>query len=127
MSFAEAGVYQATLIVTDVYGCTDTAFIEFMVNESSTFYMPNTFTPDADGINDFFGPSGIGINPDYYDFYVFNRWGEQLYHTSNLNQRWDGTYRGRIVPQGVYTWLVIYKEMGFEKLLKKAGHVNVLN
>ncbi|MFH0893488.1 MAG: gliding motility-associated C-terminal domain-containing protein [Bacteroidota bacterium] len=125
-SFNTAGTYSGMLIVTDINGCSDTAYFTIVVNDASTFYIPNTFTPDADGINDYFGPSGIGIDPDNFEFYIYNRWGEELFHSTSINHRWNGTYKGELVQQGVYVWLVIYKQLGFDKKLKEAGHVNVI-
>jgi gliding motility-associated-like protein len=88
-------------------------------------WVPNAFTPDGDGFNDYFGPKGVGINPDGFEFYVYNRWGELIFFTTDVNQTWDGKVNNRYVQQGVYPWLIIVKDIN-EKVHKLDGHVNVV-
>jgi gliding motility-associated-like protein len=67
-------------------------------------YIPNTFSPGVTpNTNDRFGPEGLYI--DNYEMQVYNRWGEQVFSTST-SERWDGTYRGELVPQGVYHYQI---------------------
>lgn len=71
-------------------------------------FIPNSFTPDGDGLNDYFAPVGQGL--DRYEFlmYIFDRWGEVIYQTNDLNKPWDGKFSksGNKAPIGVYTWLI---------------------
>ncbi len=70
-------------------------------------YTPNAFSPDNDGINDTFRPflpAGIQINS--YRFAVFDRWGNQVFETSNPDDSWDGTARGQQLPQGVFVYFL---------------------
>jgi gliding motility-associated-like protein len=70
------------------------------LEQSAVVYIPNTFTPvTTQSLNDEFGPEGLYI--DNYQMQVYNRWGEQVFSTST-SEEWDGTYRGEVVPQGVY-------------------------
>lgn len=82
--------------------CTATDTIE--VVEIPAVFVPNAFTPNDDGLNDVFGPrtdDGLGIR-----FWVFNRWGEQVFKSENLNKAWDGTCQSEKAPAAVYTWLL---------------------
>ncbi|WP_113639208.1 putative Ig domain-containing protein [Nubsella zeaxanthinifaciens] len=67
-------------------------------------YIPNTFTPNNDGRNDFF--MAYGNNVAKFRMRVYNQWGEFIYESQNLLQGWDGTYRGRQQPSGVYVYYI---------------------
>ncbi|MEM7368481.1 MAG: PKD domain-containing protein [Bacteroidota bacterium] len=70
----------------------------------SEFYIPNAFTPNNDGDNDVFELIGLSLNTG--EVAIYNRWGEQIYHTFNLDDPWDGTKNGIPVPEGVYVYVV---------------------
>jgi len=87
--------------------------------------IPNAFTPDGDGINDTYIPKP---HPDFviesYEFYIFNRWGEVVFKTNDINQGWDGRVNNgdKIAQMGVYNWIINIK--GVNTILKKyKGHV----
>lgn len=63
-------------------------------------YIPNAFTPNGDGINDSFGVKGEGIRN--FHLYIYNRWGEKIFETTNPRQQWDGLYAGEPAEQGSY-------------------------
>jgi gliding motility-associated-like protein len=69
-----------------------------------TLYMANTFTPNGDGLNDQFGAVGRGIKT--YSLKVYNRWGEVVFETDDINAKWDGRYKGELVPSGVFVYQV---------------------
>ena len=115
------GQHEVTLTVTDQNGCT--AQITKTVSPPIFIYGPNSFTPDGDGNNDIFAFKGMGI--EQYELMVFNRWGELLYATSNLSEGWDGTYKGKMVPNGAYVYKV--RAVSFEKeTFEKIGSISVL-
>ena len=66
--------------------------------------IPTGFTPNGDGLNDYFGP--LGKVPDGYRLQIFNRNGEVVFQSSAINQRWDGFYKGAAQPAGVFIYLV---------------------
>ena len=70
-------------------------------------YIPTAFRPGSPDpkVNKFY-PTGVFINSNDYVFMVFNRWGEQIFMTNEINKGWDGTYKGVDVPEGVYTYYV---------------------
>lgn len=103
-SYDTAGTYMAYVIATNEFGCNDTATIPVRVLPEYSFYVPNTLTPNGDGINELFKGYGIGI--DSYVLRVFNRWGELLFETNDLSEGWDGTYEGALCPQGSYVYAV---------------------
>ena len=90
---------------------------------SLVLYMPNSFTPNNDGMNDTFGPKGIRI-PEFksYEFTAFNRWGEKVFTSDNINDQWDG----KNIRNGNYSWIIIIEdELG--KTRVKTGVVAVIN
>jgi gliding motility-associated-like protein len=88
----------------------------------SRIFIPNVFTPNNDGINDFFLIQGTGIND--YHIAIFNRWGTLLYESKNMSEAWDGTSNGTDIVEGVYTYLIIYRTWN-DKYREEYGHVTV--
>ncbi len=89
--YDDLGSYIVTLLVTDDNGCSDTVQDTIIVKEIFTVYIPNVFTPNGDGLNDFFLPKGLMIDPDNYEMSIFDRWGNIVFNTNNLNEGWSGT------------------------------------
>ena len=110
-----------TIQVTDTNGCVATDQV-FVIVEG-TLYVPNTFTPDGDGINDMFYVLATEIAE--FKLYVFNRWGEKIYEASDLQRPWDGTYGGTRSPIDTYVWRIDYSELNGAKH-KVFGHVNLV-
>ncbi len=75
---------------------------EVEVIPAMTIYVPNTFTPNGDGLNDTFGITGEAIRD--FNLVIYNRWGEMIFETTNMNERWDGTFKGKTAPQGAYAY-----------------------
>lgn len=125
--YADTGFYNITLIVSTTYGCFDTVSLPLKVNEISTLYIPNAFTPDGSGNNDVFMPVGLELYE--FNMMIFNRWGEKIFESPTLNQGWDGKYKGVLCEPGVYIYKVVYKEAkGPTKLQEKTryGHVTLI-
>ncbi|MEM9855924.1 MAG: gliding motility-associated C-terminal domain-containing protein [Bacteroidota bacterium] len=87
-------------------------------------YLPSAFSPNGDGLNDTFGPVGEGI--DQFKLTVYNRWGEVVFHSQDIAEKWDGRHKGTPVPFGSYNYEVFAmgKEIG---QVRKAGSVTVVN
>ena len=88
-----------------------------------SFYIPNTFTPNGDGMNDTFGIAGEGVQE--FKMQIFNRWGQMIYESANANDRWDGTFQGVKVPMGTYIYKVSAKGLKGQRQ-NKEGNVNVI-
>jgi len=86
---------------------------ELLVNVNGcpefTFYIPNSFTPNGDGVkkNEEFGAYGTNIVDFHMD--IFNRWGELLFHSDNIEYRWNGYYNNQICPDDIYVYKITYK------------------
>jgi gliding motility-associated-like protein len=111
--FSATGTYNVRSIVNFSCGV-DTIFKTLTItNCDSTIdvcelYTPNSFTPNGDNVNDNFYPITI-CTFEYYEFLIFNRWGEVIFKTSNQTDKWDGKYKGSDCPIGVYFYQITYK------------------
>lgn len=130
--YSNVGDLIVTLLVTNIDGCTDTASITLDVVSDLEF--PNAFTPNTSGgnggtysfndmNNDVFYPYTTGT--DNFKMWIFNRWGELIFETNDINIGWDGYYRGVLCEQGVYVWKA---EVVFEdgRKYNKVGDVTLL-
>ena len=120
------GLYPVCLEVTNQYGCSDTYCSVVSVLEDFNVYVPNTFTPDQDGDNDYFFPVFSSEKVSEYELLIFNRWGEIIYRAWNENAIWDGTHKGQMVQQDTYVWLLKYYRTDATGLYTTNGHVNVI-
>lgn len=94
-----AGFYPLVLRSTDSAGCWSESQAVVQVSNCPTVYIPNSFSPNNDGLNDYFGP--VGVNIEILEFLVWNRWG-QLIHDSP--DGWDGKYKGKPVEIDLYVY-----------------------
>ncbi len=104
--FSPPGTYPVTLIVTNNFGCMDTVVKTITIKPAFTFYAPNAFTPNGDLSNEIFLPQGTGWDLTSYNLWVFDRWGNQLFHSTNANLGWDGIKNGEALMQDTYVWKV---------------------
>jgi gliding motility-associated-like protein len=95
---------------------------EFIFNSCLEFYFPNTFTPNMDGKNDFYLPVVYNSHLiDYYQLWIYNRWGEVVFSTTDIYDGWDSSNH----PIGLYTWRVnAFDTNGDEQ--KRVGQVSLL-
>lgn len=87
-----------------------------MVTVESYMGMPTAFTPNADGINDFFRPAGLENSDKVLRFEIYNRWGQLLYSEVNPHE-WDGTFNGVAQPQDVYIYIFEYAPENEEPIM----------
>ena len=109
--------------------CVDTATVVITLNELTIFYVPNTFTPDGDQFNHVFYPVFTsGFDPYDFEMLIFDRWGEIIFETHDVNIGWDGTYsqRNKKVQDGVYTWKITYKNRQTDLRNVVMGHVTLI-
>lgn len=127
-TYTEIGNFPVVLVVTSQFGCIDSTVHYIDVVPVPTIYVPNTFTPDGDGINDLFFPVLYGHDQSEYEFYVFDRWGQVVFKSTTPGEGWDGSINGMQVNSktDVYVWKLIVNnnETGEKNQLR--GHVTLL-
>jgi gliding motility-associated-like protein len=129
--FTDTGTYVITQIVVSQFGCVD-SIKHVLETKDFTFYIPNAFTPNGDGKNEYFFGKGIGITQ--YEMWIFDRWGNLIFYcnVNGLPQSqpcwWDGTVKGgsgTIVQQDVYVWKVHFTNV-FSNTYNYIGTVTVV-
>ena len=97
--------------VTSYENCKSTDAIEILW-AGIPFYLPNAFTPNGDGLNDSFRAIQRYDYVKKYHLYIYNRWGQRIYETTDINKGWDGTFKGNPCMQGAYVYRIVYEESG---------------
>lgn len=127
-TYAEtAGEYEVMLIASNAIGCSDTAIANIVVRDEMIVYVPNTFTPGGDGVNETFFPViTAGFEVSDYRFDIYNRWGELIFTSTDRNEGWNGTYRSLKCKVDTYVWVLRLTESGTTNVHSLEGHVNIL-
>ena len=120
------GTYSVTLTYKNTCQLYDTIYVAAFEDDPPLF-IPNSFTPDGDGLNDIFNPAGN--YESIVDFYmaIYNRWGQMIFETRDRNKGWDGIVNNEIVQLGVYVYKVDYRSYcAPDKTINQIGHIVVL-
>ena len=116
---------QVALLITTIDGCEDYEDDLLEVTEAG-FDIPNAFTPDGDGVNDYFNVvSSLMDFGDIQTFQVYNRWGKLVYDNENINLGWDGTINGKPSPSDVYIYRIVYTRPSGE-VIEESGDVTLV-
>lgn len=126
-TYQSEGTFLVTLMVTNGHGCADTISKSVIIEGYSTFYVPNTFTPNGDGRNDFFAPVFTRIDNNGFSMLIFDRWGNEIFNTTTLGDYWNGKVKnsGKVVPEDVYVYVITYRDIKKQDH-KLTGNVNVV-
>jgi gliding motility-associated-like protein len=124
-AYHTAGTDFPMQVVTNIFGCTDTAYAQVDIAPFS-IYAPNTFIPDADQINDIFY-----VVTDFVVFEwslkIYNRWGELVFESDQKEQGWDGTYKGLKCQDGQYNYVLKFKPCHEPEIMRQyEGLVHLL-
>ncbi len=134
--YTQEGLYTITLVANNQYNCPDTMQLYDAVyaKKGGLIDFPNAFSPDPTGANggaynpnsydnDVFFPIHSGVTE--YQLLIFNKWGELLYETTDVNKGWDGYYRGQLCKQDVYVWKVRARFVDGQRF-EQAGDVTLI-
>jgi len=126
-NYNNLGEFNVELISTSVYGCSDTAYFTVIINTEFTFYAPSAFSPDGDGVNDYFRVFGTGIDNNNFKLLIFDRWGEIIFESDDINKAWNGKAKNgkNIVPNGTYVWKCYFKNLKGASFYKN-GNLTVI-
>ena len=121
--YKNIGEYEIMMIAKNQYECRDTAFKHIRVHDEFTFYAPDAFTPNGDGLNDVFYVIGHGIDKSQFYFVVYDRFGIKVFETDVFDEEnpyrmaWDGTHNGsaakgdKILTNGMYRWYCAFVDL----------------
>lgn len=129
-TYETTGNYLISLTVTDANGCKDSITQTVIVKGVYLFYIPNSFTPNGDGINDFFIPTGLNVDMGSFEMYIYDRWGKLMYSTKNISKPWNGTLNnlGKVdqVVLGVYVYKILTKDIVDGKKHEYNGKITIV-
>lgn len=120
--------YYVTQWVQNTYGCRDSITLPIEIKPNWTFYIPNAFSPNGDGLNEGFKGMGIGIDTTTYNFWIFDRWGMMVFYSTRLDESWDGRMQNKssdVLQQDVYVWRVRFRDLAGKRHEYK-GIVNLI-
>ena len=102
--------YDTQLLVVNKYGCKDTVEYKVIIGDNWTIYVPNAFSPNYNDVNDLFFAKGINISQ--FELSIFDRWGDEIFRTDDINHGWDGkANKGRdFAQQDVYVWKIKFND-----------------
>jgi gliding motility-associated-like protein len=113
-------IYDVRLIVSNDIGCYDTAYQQIRKLRSCYIAVPNAFTPNGDGINDFLYPLNA-YKAEKLEFRVYNRYGQLVFETKEWTKKWDGTINGKEQGTGTYVWTLQYTDTESGKKISRKG------
>lgn len=124
-TYAVQGEYTVKLITYSNAGCKDSAQDVIQIKPLFTIYIPNAFTPNGDNTNDAFAPKGAEISE--FTMMIFDRWGELIYQTDDIQNGWDGKSKGgsKVSENGVYVYKITVRDFE-ERYHDYTGHVTLL-
>jgi gliding motility-associated-like protein len=126
-TYETLGSFTVTLIVKTSNGCTDTTNRIIEIGEDINIYIPNSFSPNDDQLNEEFFPEGTGISEEKYQLQVFDRWGELVFSTNKLSEHWKGLRVNGIEPllEDTYIYKIDLQTIKGNKI-NKVGHVTLI-
>ncbi|MFN0031955.1 MAG: gliding motility-associated C-terminal domain-containing protein [Flavobacteriales bacterium] len=124
----EPANYDVCLIAKNQHGCTDSICEIIHLDNEYIFYAPNTFTPDDDGMNDVFIPIMQGFDESTYSLQVFDRWGDNVFASTDAEQPWTGNVHGGsyYAQPDVYLWQVKVKDREKAEYRVFQGHITLI-
>jgi len=110
-----------------IYGCQDDVCKDLWIQGEFQIFVPNAFTPDQNGLNDFFLPQMRGFDENEYELKIFDRWGDLLFLTRNHQDPWIGNIHNGdyYVQNDVYLWIITVRDLQGVRHERK-GHVTLL-
>ena len=111
--------------LTSYENCKSTDAIQILW-AGTPFFLPNAFTPNGDGLNDSFRPLPRYDYVNRYHMSIYNRWGQRIYETTDINKGWDGTYKGTQCMLGAYIFRIVYEEYGQQPMESKVMEGTVM-
>jgi gliding motility-associated-like protein len=123
----QAGTYLISLEVSNEIGCSDSTSQIIVIEHDPVVYIPNAFTPDGDDLNhEFTAVFPENMKLASYELSIYDRWGELVFYSQDPKQGWDASLAGYDAPDGVYSYLVKYKELGYVNKFQVTGSVVVI-
>jgi gliding motility-associated-like protein len=121
-----AASFDSTLLSQSVTFFESDTIIAHLLPQEHAYYVPNSFTPNGDGINDVWQPWASVVDLETFVLRIYDRWGELLVETNDPMKSWDGTLNGTPVQPGVYAFHATFKEGITKESHDLRGHLTVI-
>jgi len=127
-TYTAEGKYTISLAVSNQYGCVDSTQRSISIGPNISYYIPNAFSPNFDGVNDVFNIKGENIDSKTFKMIIFDRWGKQVFSTTNLEEGWNGDRPNSedSYKTGVYCYFIQFKDLK-KKLHKFRGTITIID
>ncbi len=122
--YAKPGTYTLMQVVVNANGCKDTAYSTIIIRPEFLFWIPNAFTPNNNGLNDIFKPVVLGVHD--YNFLIFDRWGEKIFETHDMNEGWNGYFKGRLCTNDVFVYKIDFRDDVLNNVHQYIGSVTLV-
>lgn len=119
----ESGIYWNSYLDSNNCFRSDTIYVS-IVDDTDQLFIPNSFSPNGDQINDTWRAHGGSEND--FEVQVFDRWGKLMWESKNINDSWDGTYKGNLVSAGVYVYKLHFYSKCSDKTIDNSGTILVI-
>lgn len=107
-TYGDTGRFVVELVIFNADGCRSVHRQVICVQVEPKIYVPSAFTPNGDGLNEFFKVETIGIR--HFRIELYNRWGERVYQAADKAFLWDGRFKGQLLDLGVYPYVITYTD-----------------
>ncbi len=122
----EPGNYEVCLVASNTNLCIDTICETVVIDDDFFIFVPNTFSPNNDGVNDIFYPVVNSYNKTNFEFLIFNRWGELIFESNSPLVGWKGTHNSLPVKSDTYIWKINTESETDGTPQTFTGHVNLI-
>jgi gliding motility-associated-like protein len=115
-------------VFIDINGCSGTSNVINVDFENCNcdVFIPNSFTPNEDLLNDRFQPI-LNCDVRYYSLIIFDRWGNKVFETNNPTESWDGINGGELLQNGIYPYVITYEFIGMPRRIQRYGNVHLIH
>ena len=126
ITFKDTGTFALKHVAMNDFGCRDSSIYLVTVEVPLNIYIPNSFTPNGDGINDIFTLEVTGS--EKFSIRIFNRWGEMVYESFDPKEGWNGRILNYFepAPEGLYTYQVVVRTIKHARDIKKHGTITLI-
>jgi gliding motility-associated-like protein len=126
-AYIDTGCFDVTLNITNSFGCTGDTVHPICIGPDYSIFIPNAFTPNDDNKNDVFNVKGAGIDPENFEMWIFDRWGNMIYFTDDLYKGWNGhaNYGSEVAEEDAYVWKIKCKDV-FGNKHSYIGHLSLI-
>ncbi|MFT7347610.1 MAG: gliding motility-associated-like protein, partial [Cryomorphaceae bacterium] len=123
-----AGEYLITLISESANGCIDTLSKVLVINDDLLWFIPNSFSPNGDGINDLWKPVGTTVDLTSYSCKIYDRWGKVVFQSSDINTPWNGSNTNSEYFSGtnIYTYVLEITSATTEDKYELTGFITLI-